>query len=793
MLNPYGSFANDGSAYVIHRHDTPRPWVNYLTNGSYAALCSHRGGGFSFFKDHRYHSLLRRGPQVSYEDLPGRLVYIKDRDTEELWTANVMPFTKCDQFETTHCPGSTEVKSSYRGISSSLRFFVPMEWNAEIWRLRLRNTSGEIRRLSVITLAEFVLGNVSLEDHEAAFMALFNESEIRDGFLIFRKKWWHPHFGWSEENGDWAYRAIMTCSTPFDSALTDRETFFGSGRGYHNPAALESPEFPSGALEGRPMVGAMQWHITLEPGASWSCDLSIGIQLNEESAGNQEQIAQLMDSQNIDALEVRSKKAMEELFARVEVQTPDAEINAFVNHWIKLQAFVNFSHGRGPSYFHKGQQRGMRDTCQDTFGFNVIDPVRARENILRIGHFFFQDGRSGGGCNLIGLPEGPADKADLPLWITLTVADYLRETGDFALLDEELPLLDGGSSTMYQKMVSGIDRMISQQGPHGLPLIGRGDWNDAANGIGPKGIGESVWLAQFLYFILGEVLPICEHMQDLSRINAYCLRREELRERVNSDCWDGHWFVRAFKDDGTPVGVKGQKEGFIWINSQTWAVISGIAERSRLECCMASVQEHLGTPYGLMNLGPAYTKPDDSIGLITRFHAGWKENGGVFSHASAFNVVARALLGKGGDAVSLFKALLPCGKDPEFYLMEPYVFSQFCVGAGDPENHGRGSFHWLTGTASWMFRAMTDHIMGVRAEKRGLRIDPSVDPSWKTFSMKREFRGATYQFHFENPMGVEHGVQKVFLNGTLLPDNLVPLEKTGCHEVRVQMGALESL
>jgi cellobiose phosphorylase len=338
-------------------------------------------------------------------------------------------------------------------------------------------------------------------------------------------------------------------------------------------------------------------------------------------------------------------------------------------------------------------------------------------------------------------------------------------------------------------MCIGIERMINLRGPHGLPLIGRGDWNDPANAIGAKGKGESVWLAQFVYLVISEIAPFMEHKKDVKRLAGYQKRAEELKKIINDSCWDGEWFVRSFRDDGRPVGVKGQKEGFIWINSQTWAVIGQCADADRLNSCMDAVEKHMGTPYGLMNLAPAYGKFDPSIGRITAFRAGWKENGAIFSHASSFTIVARAMLGRGKDAMDLYRRILPMGKDPDQYLMEPYVYSQFCAGPAAGHEMGQGAYHWLTGTAAWMFRAMTDYIIGVRAELNGLRIRPAVDPAWKRFSLRRRFRGCDYRFEFHNPDGVEVGVRQILLDGKPIAGDFLPLPTRRMHHVVVRMGA----
>lgn len=789
MNTRYGHFSADGSEYIITRPDTPRPWINFLTNGDYCALSSHLGGGFSYYLDHRFNSVLRRGRNQHIEDMPGRLVYVKDEDTGEIWTVNVAPNGKADKFEARHGMGYTQIASSNNDIASTAKYFVPRGFNAEMWEVTVTNESATPRRLSVYTCAEFLLGNVSLDENETQIMALFNDVIMGEQDMVLLKKWWHPHVGWREENGNWDYRAFLTTTVKPERMLSNRDAFFGSFRGYDRPAALESELLPAAPTAGKDLVGVCQWRITLAPGASWQTQLAIGVQPNEESDANREMIQALQQPQTYADAWTEMNAYWTKLFDSVKISTPEPEINQVLNYWSKYQLMINFHFGRGPSYYHKGQYPAMRDSCQDAFGVIPLNPELAKSNIRRIAGFFFSDGRTCGGCNRIGSPEGASEKVDLPLWFILVMADYLRETGDDAFLDEEIPLVDGGASTVYQKMTAGIDRMLEDRGQHGLPLIGKGDWNDAANAIGAKGKGESVWLAQFLYFVINEIAPIMERRGDLEKLAYYRQHAEAVKAAVNEHCWNGDWFVRAFKDDGTPVGVKGQKEGFIWINSQTWAVISGISDPERLNRCMDSAEEHMGTEYGMMNLAPAFTKIDESIGLITRFLAGWKENAAVFSHASSFNVVARAVLGRGADAVDLFRRILPISKDPDLYMMEPYVYSQFCAGPSSTEEFGRGSYHWLTGTAAWMFRAMIDYILGVHPTADGLRIAPAVDPSWTTFSLTRKFRGATYEIEFANPDGVETGVKEITLDGQPIEGTVLPLPTADRHVVKVVMGA----
>lgn len=788
MSDSYGRFSDDGSEFIITTPRTPRPWINYLTNGDYCALCSQVGGGFSFYRDHRVNAVLRRGMNQHLEDLPGRFIYVKDERTGDVWCPGAHPIADVDDFRACHGMGYTRIESVRRGVRAQLRFFVPPGIDAECWMLELANDGPEPLDLSVYSFADLALGNVSLEEQAVQFMCLFNETAMGEQEMIFHKRWWHSEYGWHEVEGAWPYRAFATTSVKPVAMLANRDEFFGAFRLADRPEAIERDDLPDAVNSGKDLAAVFQWRVTLEPGKAWHADVAIGVQPDEDTGEARARIRALQDHETYRRAWEDTLRHWRDLFDTVSVETPVDDVNRMGNWWNKWQLMVNFYFGRGPSYYHKGQYPAMRDSCQDAFGVIPLSPALARRNLVRIGGFFFADGRAGAGCNRIGVAEPPSIKVDLPLWYVLAVCDYLRETADDTILDESVALLDGGRSTVYEKMRTGIERMIDQRGPHGLPLIGKGDWNDAASNIGPGGKGESVWLAQFLYFVIHQIAPVMRRRGDTAALAAYERRAAEIRGIVNDVCWDGEWFVRAFRDDGRPVGVRGEKEGTIWINSQTWAVIAGISDRERLGACLDAVEAHMGTPYGLTNLAPAFTEVDETIGLITRFRAGWKENGAVFSHASAFNVVARAMLGRGREAVDLYRRILPCARDPRQYLMEPYAFSQFCAGPAAGPEFGRGAFHWLTGTAAWMFRALTDYIIGVRADWDGLLVAPAVDPSWTAFGLKRTFRGSVYHFEFANPDGVETGVREIILDGTPIAGNLVPAPTQPVHHVRVVMG-----
>ena len=789
MLNDYGYFNEEGNEFIVTRYDTPLPWTNYLTNGDYCAIVSSTGGGFSFYKSHHANMILRREQRNLITDRPGRYVYIRDNDTGEYWTVNVMPVKKKHElFKTTHGIGYTRIESETNEIQGNMLFFVPKGFDAEILRIKIRNTSQRKRNLSVFFYEELQLGNYYFNEHERSITSMFQEVKCVADTIIGNYKIWST----SREPGDtfkspnvWPYTVFVTSTESPSATETSQERFIGVHRDVADPIMVEIGKLSNFDNSGRYAVAAFQWDIKLDENEEFSTDVVTGINLSEKI---NEDIESINQKGFIDKLLAETLTFWENYISVITIKTPDEDINRNFNYWNKYQLFMNFSFGRAPSYYHLEQSMGMRDSFQDAFGMIPLNPKLAREQILRVASFIFSDGSPCDVTSRIEYKAGKGIKVDVPLWMALATCNYIKETGEWTILDEVIPYLDGGVSTLYEHIIKGIQRVAKEPGIHGLPLFGGGDWNDSLNRVGEKGKGESTWLAQFIYYSINEIKPLLTYKKDYE--NALYLENiaKELRAAHEKNCWDGEWYIIGFNDEHNPLGTKNDRVGNVYLNTQTWAVISQIGNKERLEQAMNSVDKNLETDFGLSLVRPAYDCLDEGIGVSSAFAKGMKENGAVFSHATAFNLVAKALLGRGDDLYRVYKKVLPFLKDPDVYKVEPYIYSQFIAGPDSPD-YGRGGYHWMTGTAAWMLRVVLDYMLGIRADYDGLIIDPCIPAHWKTFEVTREFRGSTYKINILNPSGVQKGVIMVKVDGVILNSNLVWCNDNKLvHLVEVIMG-----
>ena len=842
----YGYFSQRGHEYIVTRYDTPLPWVNYLTNGDYCAIVSSTGGGFSFYKSHLANMVLRREQRCLRTDMPGRYVYIRDNETNEYWTVNVMPCKKEHKgFKAAHGLGYTIIESETLGIKGEITFFVPQKFDCEIAMINIQNISNRKRDLSIFFYEELQLGNYYFHEQERAITSMFQDVHIEDGSIFGEYKLWSSSRD-AEDNfkstAPWQHEVYITATTAPSSIETSYERFVGVHRDVTEPAAIADADVhsrrsnPSDTsnpatlsdtsnpttlsdtsnpatlpgssnpatlpgssglpnlsnysnlsnkdTSGAPAVAAMKWDVKLDYQDSFPVSVITGI----SDKGRGKACVKRIKGSSVNKL-WRDTVSYWDSYVNnnIWVETPDRSFDRMVNYWNKYQVFINFSFGRGPSYYHLGQSMGMRDSFQDMFGMISISTDRAREQLLNVASFIFKDGSPPDVTSRIEYSAKKGDKVDVPLWMGLAAVSYIKETGDWGVLDEVIPYLDGGEGDLSEHIIKGIDRIVQDSGIHGLPLFGGGDWNDSLNRVGEKGKGESVWLAQFIYYIINELRPLLEYKKLYERIAIFEKIGEQLKSAHEKYCWDGGWYIIGFNDDHEALGTKDDRVGRVYLNTQTWAAISGIGDKNRLEAAMDSVDKYLENDYGLTLIWPAYDHLDENIGVISAFARGMKENGAVFSQATAFNLVGKALLGRGNDIYRIIKKMLPCDKDPDIYMVEPFVYSQFVMGAENVE-YGRGGYHWMTGAAAWMFRLSIDYFLGIKSDYNGILISPCICREWKEYKVKKVFRGAVYNITVENPAAAQTGVKEIFVNGEKICGNLIPiLPKDSINAIKVIM------
>ena len=777
------SFADDGE-FIVQTPYTPRPWINYLTNGRYFALVSQTGGGFSFYLDPSHHVLTRREQDMLLNDRPGRFVYVQDLDEGTVWNVGGNPYlTPLDAFSCRHGFGHTEIRSRRQDVEASVEFFVPQEADAEVWCLGLQNTGRRARRLRVWAYQEWLLGAGSVDPVARRFDSFFKHARIEQGVVIARKLCWGLRG--QRQDRPWDYEAFTTTTLPAEQIWLDKEEFIGRYRDLAKPRAVEDPDaVPShgGEIWGTDMIAAHRWQLDLAPGERIAWQLVTGIAPAGEGLGHARSLA---DSTKLAEMARTARQHWRNRVGRVRVSTPDDATNR-ISAWSPYQVIIKSYLSSAPSYYHASDgSPGFRDAMQDAFGLCLTEPQTARRMILRLSSFQFSDGTASHRAPRVALPPERSEKSDLPLWISLPTLQYVRETGDASILLEEVPFVDGPKAPLLDHIRRGIEWSLADTGRRGLPLIHYGDWNDALDGLGGEGKGESVFLGQFLAFALRNSATLADLISESSLAQAWRAHAERLAGIINRDCWDEDRFVRAFHDDGTVIGCRENREGSLYLNPQVWAVLAQLAPRERLETCMNTVGAQLDSPYGIRCLGPPYSKFDPHVGLISCFPPGVKENGAVFSHAMAFCLVAELMLGRAENAWEILQKANPVlrARHHSDYRMEPYVYSQFVAG---PETNlaGQGFHHWLTGTCSWMQYAVVNWMLGARADLDGLVIDPCIPAAWGGFELVRPWRDSVLEITIENPHGKNQGVRSLEVNGRKVDGNRIPPPEQDRVQVR---------
>jgi len=806
----YGGFSKDGLEYIIKNPDTPRPWINYLTNQDYCCIISQCAGGYSFYKDCRSNRTTRWNPENYHTDRPGKYIYLRDNKTGKFWSATYQPVKrKGGSFTARHGLGYTVIKTAHYGIESEITYFVPKKDTCELWLLRLKNNSSRERDITAVPYAEWLMGDYHMELRYRNIMNLYNRAWFdRPSGIIFSRK----TAMWESFNiQPFTSKAFFASSLPVRACATRKASFLGRYNTEENPASLASGNFASSDFSsGEDSIGAFKHNLRLRPGEV----REFAVILGETQSVNK---AKALVSKYRDIKNVKSElEGVKDLWRGrildgIKVETPDRAFDFITNIWVKYQMYICNFWSRSPSYYHEGSGgRGYRDSCQDAEGIMSVDTAHALGKIRTIAGLTRRDGSCAPGWSSTRGVVGHMPNKDHPTWLVSTVSAYVKETGDKKILFEKFPYIkDGwteratkkdmhwrkgsikdGEGTLLEHLEKNLNFTFTDVGRKGLPLIGHADWNDGIDAAGKRFKGESVWLAMALvrsYRLLAELADIARYPGKAGRFRD---RAKIMSRRVNEYCWDGNWYLRGFTDDGTKYGSSSNKEGSIFINTQSWAVLSGTADKNREKRLFRSLDKHLNRKHGAALFYPAYSNYNPRLGRITMFSEGTKENGAVFCHAVVFKAVADCLAGRGNRAYESISKIMPNRqKDMELYKTEPYVFAEYLIGPEHPYRYGEGAFTWITGTAGWMFLAATEYILGAHREFTGLRVDPVIPSRWRRCVITRPFRGDTYKIIIRNPKKVQRGVKKIKVDGITQKHNVVRPRGDGKeHLVEVWLG-----
>lgn len=780
----YGYFDEKQREFVITRPDTPTPWINYLGCEEYCALISNTAGGYSFHQDPRDKRITRFRYNNVPVDRPGRYIYIRDMKNGKYWSATWQPVvsTKDYKYECRHGLGYTVIETEHAGIGSKATYFVPIGENLEFCVLKLKNNTKKKRTLKLFTYAEFCLWHAEMDMTD--FQYTLNIAKAKcEGNAVFHETEYAPKAG--------RFNLSFFASTKKISGYDcDRETFIGSYRSEENPLAVEKGKsFDSFSSGGNP-IASVSLNITLDPGKSETVIFMLGIIEKKEQAKGLIKKYKNVKSvlRRLDEL----KTYWESSLANFQAATPDADVNVMVNTWNQYQCRTTFNWSRFASYYEAGIGRGMgfRDSNQDTLGVVHSIPKRVKTRLKELASNQFKNGSSYHKFFPLTKTGEKGGYSDDPLWLILAVSGYIKETKDFAFLRERVKYIDGGGDTVYEHLGKAIDFVNSEKGPKGFTLMRFADWNDCLNLGTDNKKAETTWVPELHYLAIGEFVKLARITRKNKDVKKYEALGRKIKENFNKKAWDGRWFIRGIDKYGKPVGSVKNAKGKIYLNTQTWAVMSGISDTKRARLCMDMVKKHLDTGYGIMLMAPAYVEFDPTLGAITTFAPGLKENGGIFCHSNPWAMIAETILGRGDEAFEYYKKILPSVKNriADIHSTECYIYSQFITGRDNP-HFGRARNSWLTGTAAWNMVAITQYILGIRPEYKGLMVDPCIPKKWKEFSVRRQFRNATYDIEIKNPRHLSKGVNSLVVDGKTIDGNVIPdFHDRKTHKVKAVLG-----
>ncbi|MFH0793540.1 MAG: glycosyl transferase family 36, partial [bacterium] len=637
LANPYGYFDVAACEYVITNPQTPAPWVNYLTNGRYTALHSHTSGGFSFYRSAKDSRVTRWRYNSLPLDRPGRYLYFRNRKNGEIWSPSWQPtFTPLDRFECRHGMNYSRLNSSYGNIDVRALYFVPRDADCEIWWFTLNNTGKHTVFLDLFAYVELCLGHALVDLINQPNDQHFNEVRYSaaDEILLATKRYWVTYNGptVAQANKEWDTVVWMALGLPVKSFDGSKDQFIGPWRSEEHPLAVDQGHCFNSEITSGDAVAALQSDLEIQPGDTRQFAVLLGAVPKDGALEAARAVARKYRSNaNIAVAFDELKKFNQNYLSGFQCIVPDPEMQLMLNFWNQYQTKTTFQFSRDASYYHGGLLfgRGYRDSCQDLLGPLLTQPDWAWTRIKEMAAYQFQSGKTyhcyyplTGGGEVTG-------HTDTPLWLPFAACWYFRETGHLDQLKEPIRFVDGGEAPLLDHLLRALDFSLSQLSPRGLALFGPGDWNDTLDYCGRGGKGESVWVSLFQCYVMKELIGLLREIGH-ERTAHYEAQYQQLKDTINQLAWDGEWYLRGTNDLGEPIGSSKCEEGRIFLNAQSWAIISGVADGDRARRCMDSVKQHLATPKGPKILHPPYTKPNSNIGLATRCVPGKKENGAVF-------------------------------------------------------------------------------------------------------------------------------------------------------------------
>ena len=785
----YGYFSDDGNEYIITDYKTPRPWINVISNGRYALVVSQVGGGFSWL-DHSEFNRLNRWHQDLIQDNWGKYFYIKNNGTNQVWSPTWMPSkTSLDYYRVNYGFGYSQFTSEFNKIRIVLTVFVPLDEQIEVWNFKIFNQNSTQIDLSLYSYFEWCLG--SSADHHREFHKTFLETDfdLELNCMTAKKRLWEiPINNRGHWNIQYPYIGFISCTNQINSYDGDKETFIGKLGSVEKPQGILSTSLAKRTGKWNDSIASVMTNINIEPSGEHELSFIIGLKENKNQI--KKTTRKFQDNKTIQVELDNVKEFWSEKLNTLLINTPDEAMNLMVNKWLKYQAISGRLWAR-TAYYQQSGAYGFRDQLQDSLVFLPIDSALTKKQIRLHARHQFSDGTVLHWWHPITETGLPTKMTDDLLWLPFVILQYIDETGDFKILKVEEPYYDNQNKkdSLFNHCVKAIEVVLNRFSKRGLPLIGAGDWNDGLSAVGLDMKGESIWLAEFFYMILVRFSNLCEQTGKNKIASKYSDRAKKLKVSFKKHAWDGSWFLRATKDNGENIGSKQNKEGKIYLNSQSWAIISGIAEEKLVQKALKSVEKNLLKKNGPILLYPAYTRPDEMIGYLSRYAPGRRENGGVYTHAATWLIWASCLQKKNNLAFETFKRLCPIynGLHPDEYCAEPYVTPGNIDGPDSPD-YGMGGWTWYTGSASWFQKVIVDWIIGVRATDKGLLIDPCIPNEWNELSIKRTFRNTTYQIKIFNKDNVSTGIKYLLVDGKETNCNILNIKSKSSVNVEVYMG-----